>query len=150
MNDTKFHLTSEDRKRFQPLRVNIKPNTAFNNSEAYIYVKSDATYNDVRADLEPLLKDIKAFDALANQKKYTTNIKAGKYKIVKGMNNNDIINSIRKHVAEKCIDLIVMGTKGATGLEKVVFGSNTVHVMQRCVAPILAIPDGCLFISTCG
>ena len=73
------------------------PNTAFNNSEAYIYVKSDATYNDVRADLEPLLKDIKTFDALANQKKYTTNIKAGKYKIVKGMNNNDIINSIRSN-----------------------------------------------------
>ena len=71
------------------------PNTAFNNSEAYIYIKSDATYTDVRADLEPLLKDIKTFDALANQKKYTTNIKAGKYKLVKGMNNNDIINSIR-------------------------------------------------------
>ena len=38
-----------------------------------------------------------------------------------------------------------MGTKGASGLERVVFGSNTVRVMQRCVAPLLAIPYGCLF-----
>lgn len=71
------------------------PNTAFENSEAYIYISSDATYNDVRKNLEPLLKDINTFDALAKQKKYTTNIKAGKYKIVSGMTNNDIINSIR-------------------------------------------------------
>lgn len=71
------------------------PNTAFNNSEAYIYIKSDATYDDVRTDLEPLLKDMNTFDALAKQKKYTTHVKAGKYKIAKGMTNNDIINSIR-------------------------------------------------------
>jgi hypothetical protein len=38
-----------------------------------------------------------------------------------------------------------MGTKGASGIEKVLFGSNTVHVMQRCIAPVLAIPNGCLF-----
>ena len=36
MNDTKFHLTAADRKRFQPLRVNIKPNTAFNNSDFHL------------------------------------------------------------------------------------------------------------------
>ena len=36
MNDTKFHLTAADRIRFQPLRVNIKPNTAFNNSDFHL------------------------------------------------------------------------------------------------------------------
>ncbi len=72
-------------------------NTAFNNEEAYIFIASDATYNDVRKDLEPLLKDLNSFDALAKQKKYTSNIKAGKYVIRKGMNNNDIINSIRSN-----------------------------------------------------
>ena len=38
-----------------------------------------------------------------------------------------------------------MGTKGASGIEKVLFGSNTVRVMQRCKAPVLAIPDKCEF-----
>ena len=33
MNDTKFHLTEEDRLRFQPLRVNIKSRTTFNQTD---------------------------------------------------------------------------------------------------------------------
>ncbi len=72
-------------------------NTKFNNEEAYIYISTSATYNDVRADLEPLLKDIKSFDALASRKKYIANIKGGKYRIEKDMTNNDIINSIRSN-----------------------------------------------------
>ncbi|MFI1745862.1 endolytic transglycosylase MltG [Thalassobellus sediminis] len=75
----------------------LKPNTAFNNEEAYIYIASTDSYNDVRNQLEPLLDDIDSFDDLAEQKKYTTNIKAGKYAIKKGMSNNDIINSIRSN-----------------------------------------------------
>lgn len=71
------------------------PNTAFNNDQAYIFVPTDASYSEVRNQLIPLLKDIDGFDALAKQKKYTSNIKAGKFAIKKGMNNNEIINSIR-------------------------------------------------------
>ena len=57
-------------------------------------------------------------------------------------NFTDAINQVsEKHN----IDLIIMGTKGASGLEKALFGSNTVHVIQRCNKPILAIPDGCKF-----
>ena len=73
----------------------FQPNTNFNNETAYIYVPTNATYAEVREQLEPLLDDIDSFDALAQQKKYTTNIKAGRFAISKGMNNNDIINSIR-------------------------------------------------------
>ncbi|WP_400079473.1 endolytic transglycosylase MltG [Winogradskyella sp. R77965] len=73
----------------------FEPNTKFNNETAYIYVPTNANYNDVRDQLVPLLEDIDKFDALASQKKYTTNIKAGRFAISKGMNNNDIINSIR-------------------------------------------------------
>ena len=72
-------------------------NTAFNNEEAYVYIPTNSSYDNVRELLEPLLKDIDAFDALAEQKKYVSNIKAGRYIIKKGMNNNDIINSIRSN-----------------------------------------------------
>ncbi|RLJ64311.1 UPF0755 protein [Lacinutrix venerupis] len=75
----------------------LKPNTAFNNKEAYIFVPTNATYSEVREQLEPLLKDIDGFDALAEQKKYTTNIKSGRFVIKKDMSNNDIINSIRSN-----------------------------------------------------
>ncbi|TXE17421.1 endolytic transglycosylase MltG [Psychroserpens burtonensis] len=75
----------------------LAPNTTFNNDEAYIFVPSNASYAEVRSQLEPLLTDIDSFDALANQKKYTTNLKAGRFIIKKGMSNNDIINSIRSN-----------------------------------------------------
>lgn len=77
--------------------VMLAPNTAFKNDEAYVYVKSTDDYNAVREQLAPLLKDIDKFDALAKQKQYTSNVKPGKYAIKKGMNNNDIINSIRSN-----------------------------------------------------
>jgi UPF0755 protein len=75
--------------------VMLVPNTNFNSKEAYIFVSSDATFAEVRADLEPLLKNIETFETLAKQKKYVKNIKAGRFLITKGMTNNDIVNSIR-------------------------------------------------------
>ncbi|WP_104736127.1 endolytic transglycosylase MltG [Hanstruepera ponticola] len=73
----------------------FEPNTAFNNEKAYIYIPTNATYDEVREQLVPLLKDIDKFDALAERKQYTSNVRAGRYAIKKGMSNNDIINSIR-------------------------------------------------------
>jgi nucleotide-binding universal stress UspA family protein len=64
------------------------------------------------------------------------------FSIVDYDNFIDAINQISK---KHQIDLIIMGTKGASGLEKTLFGSNTVRVIQRCNAPVLAIPDGCVF-----
>lgn len=73
----------------------FQPNTKFQTEQEYIYIPSDANYLQVRKQLEPLLENINAFDALAQQKKYPANIKSGKFAIKKGMNNNAIINSIR-------------------------------------------------------
>lgn len=75
--------------------VMLVPNTNFNSKNAYIFIASNARFSDVKADLEPLLKDIKSFEVLAKQKKYINNIKPGRFIISKGMTNNDIINSIR-------------------------------------------------------
>ncbi|NCO63239.1 MAG: universal stress protein [Flavobacteriales bacterium] len=77
--------------------------------------------------------------------KIETKYKNKKHTFHSVVDYDNFIDSINQLTISKHIDLIVMGTKGATGLEKVIFGSNTVHVMQRCIAPVLAIPDGCLF-----
>jgi nucleotide-binding universal stress UspA family protein len=58
---------------------------------------------------------------------------------------DNFIDAINQMCELKDIDLIIMGTKGATGAERVIFGSNTVRVMQRCGVPVLAIPNGCKF-----
>lgn len=73
------------------------PNTNFTNNEAYVFISKNDTYDDVREQLKPLLEDIESFDALAKRKQYVENVKAGKYRITKDMNNNDIINSIRSN-----------------------------------------------------
>ena len=75
----------------------FNPNTKFEENVKYIFVSEDDTYIDVRKQLIPLLNDIDGFDALAKQKKYVSNVKSGKYQIKKGMNNNEIINSIRSN-----------------------------------------------------
>lgn len=71
------------------------PNTAFNNTEAHIYIGTNATFSEVMEDLSPLLQDPATFITVANKKKYPTNIKSGHFIIKKGMNNNDIVNAIR-------------------------------------------------------
>ncbi|MGB3152436.1 MAG: endolytic transglycosylase MltG, partial [Maribacter sp.] len=71
------------------------PNTNFNNKEAFVYIPSSASLEELIVQLEPLLLDADSFISAAGRKGYTQNIKGGKYRIAKGMNNNEIINSLR-------------------------------------------------------
>jgi len=52
-----------------------------------------------------------------------------------------LVLGIKEFVAAHHIDLIVMGTKGATGAKEVLFGSNTVHVFNEVRCPVLAVPS---------
>ena len=53
-----------------------------------------------------------------------------------------LLEAMKKIIEEKDIDLVAMGTKGATGSKKVFFGSNTVNAMEKIrECPVLAIPD---------
>ncbi len=58
---------------------------------------------------------------------------------------DNFIDSINQTSEKHQVDLIIMGTKGASGLQRVLFGSNTARVMQRCHTPVLAIPEGCKY-----
>ncbi|MGB7785043.1 MAG: universal stress protein [Salinimicrobium sp.] len=53
---------------------------------------------------------------------------------------NLLSDEIKEIVKEKNIDLIVMGTKGATGAEEILFGSHTVHAIKKVKCPLLAVP----------
>ncbi|WP_088341361.1 endolytic transglycosylase MltG [Robiginitalea sediminis] len=76
-------------------RTFFTSNTAFANETAYVYIPSDAGYPEVRAQLEPLLEDLEAFDAVATRKRYVENVRPGRYPILRDMNNNDIVNALR-------------------------------------------------------
>lgn len=55
---------------------------------------------------------------------------------------NNLIPEIKDTVVNKAINYVIMGTKGATGANEILFGSNTVHVFKNIKCPVLAIPDG--------
>lgn len=55
--------------------------------------------------------------------------------------HNLFIDSIRQHVEDLKIDLIVMGTKGAEGLKKLIVGSNTADVITKVKCTTLAVPE---------
>lgn len=76
-------------------RTLFLPNTVFSNEEAFIFIPSDANISEVKRRIQPLLKDLSTFESAARRKGYTDNIRGGKYAIVKGMSNNDIVNSLR-------------------------------------------------------
>ena len=52
-----------------------------------------------------------------------------------------LITTLKKIVAVEKPDLIVMGTKGASGLKKLLMGSNTVNVIANTKTPVLVIPE---------
>jgi len=47
---------------------------------------------------------------------------------------------IETYAVENSVDLIVMGTKGASGLKKVIMGSNTASVISNSSIPVIAVP----------
>lgn len=50
------------------------------------------------------------------------------------------IESIEKATEEGNFDLIIMGTKGASGLEEVLIGSNAYSVLAKSKVPVLVVP----------
>jgi len=58
---------------------------------------------------------------------------------------NFFINSVKDYVEEKKIELIVMGTKGATGAKEIFIGSNTGDVIMKIDCNVLAVPENAEF-----
>jgi UPF0755 protein len=71
------------------------PNTKFSEPEKELFIGSKDTYKDVYFKLKPLLKNPDGFHQIANKKKYSTNVKPGRYLLQKGMNNNELVNTLR-------------------------------------------------------
>ena len=55
------------------------------------------------------------------------------------------VDSVKREVQENKIDMIVMGTKGASGLKRVTVGSNTGDVITKVKCPLLAVPENAVY-----
>ncbi len=63
------------------------------------------------------------------------------------LEKNVLITGMRKIIDQKQIDCIVMGTKGASGLEKIILGSNTADVLTKVKCNTLVIPENATFVT---
>ena len=58
---------------------------------------------------------------------------------------NTLTDEVREITESKNIDLIIMGTQGATGAKELFLGTRTVHVIRKSRIPVLVIPNGYTF-----
>jgi nucleotide-binding universal stress UspA family protein len=63
----------------------------------------------------------------------------GKVKIHFSVEHGSVTEGIRKFVARKRVDLVVMGTHGSSGLKEYTVGSNTEKIVRSTQVPVIAI-----------
>ncbi|HLV38534.1 universal stress protein [Xanthomarina sp.] len=59
--------------------------------------------------------------------------------------HNFLVQSVRDHVEKKNIELIVLGTKGASGLKKAIVGSNTGDIITKVACTTLIVPENATY-----
>ena len=117
-----------------------------------LHVTSLTNYIDADA---PLLTDIESIEnALITESKTELQKLLQKIKQLNGKDNNNyitltsidyFIDAVRNQIIEKKIDLVVMGTKGATGFKEAMVGSNTGDLITKVQCPVLVIPEDAVF-----
>ena len=60
-----------------------------------VFIPSNATFDEVSKIIHPYVNNSNSFNWVAHRKNYPNVIKAGKYLIKKGMNNNELVNLLR-------------------------------------------------------
>jgi UPF0755 protein len=76
-------------------------------NSAIFFVSTGSDYNTVVDDLQKSghINDLESFDWLAKKKKYDLNVKPGRYRLINGMSNNDLVNLLRSGRQEP-VDLV--------------------------------------------
>ena len=84
-------------------------------------------------DFKPIIEEAQK----ANKTKHPI-----KHAIEKGQSFND---AVRRFAKKKRTGLIIVGTKGASGLKKYVMGSNTASLVEVSDVPVMVVPEKASF-----
>lgn len=101
--------------------------------EAAMYVSPDILEKTILAESKEKLKALsKKIEQLPLNVKHEFHFKA-----IYGF----FTDQLKEFVKNKSIELIIMGTKGASGLKSVSIGSNTGNVITKVPCTLLAVPE---------
>jgi nucleotide-binding universal stress UspA family protein len=123
-NDVDCHFIILNTYKVSPSRI----------TNAMNIVRNTKRYRVLKNESESGLKKIELYlkrNLLNKKHDYETISKSG-----------SLVSILKHYVGEKNIDLIVMGTSGASGVKEIFMGSNTVDVIKnidRC--PIISVPE---------
>ena len=114
--------------------INIQKTSGYTTSELLTSPSSSTVYKGVLNDNKLALQEL--IDSL--QSKYHS-----ERFTFKGLLDFDVFtDAIQQAVVSNNIDLIIMGTNGATGAKEVIFGSNTLKVIRQVDCPLITVPEG--------
>jgi nucleotide-binding universal stress UspA family protein len=123
----------------------------FENWECNFYILNVQKISEyISADLVAGSKTDSIYDSIANDnkkliqqlvKKLSKQHKSQSYTFHGLFDYDDFVASIDQAIQFHAIDLIIMGTNGATGAKEVLFGSNTLHLIRNIDCPTLTIPE---------
>ncbi|MBT8284379.1 MAG: universal stress protein [Flavobacteriaceae bacterium] len=74
------------------------------------------------------------------KKKLERRFKNPKHSFVTHSVFNLLVDEIIDLAKKEEVDMVVMGTQGATGAKEIFLGSHTVHVIKKAPCPVMAIP----------
>lgn len=119
---------------FHLLHVTLLTNLIDGNAAIYSVTNiEESLIKKAKIELQNLLEKIKKIDP---SKKHNFQL----------LTSHDFfIDSIKYHIKEKNIDLIIMGTKGASGLKEMIIGSNTADLITQVKCPVLIVPENATF-----
>jgi len=101
--------------------------------EAAMYVSPDILEKTILAESKEKLKALsKKIELLPLNVKHEFHFKA-----IYGF----FTDQLKEFIKKKNIDLIIMGTKGASGLKSVSIGSNTGNVITKVPCTLMAVPE---------
>ncbi|NVK66883.1 MAG: universal stress protein [Flavobacteriales bacterium] len=114
------------------------PDTVFWLTHVYRMPYSGAV---VSVDLDNMLKEDREKELKNELKAFRTEYPGLEIKghAIQGM----FVDVITKMVANEDIDMIVMGTTGATGAKGVLLGSNAANIVKHAQVPVLLYPKDC-------
>ena len=72
-------------------------NTKFDQETVFVNIPTNSDYQKVKQILAAFVQDMDKFEMVAEKKQYNSNVKAGQFELKKGMNTNEIINSLRQN-----------------------------------------------------
>ena len=117
--------------------LNVQKVSQYVTAEVRSASLKDSLYDAVIADNK---KELSSFIS-AIKKEYENE----EYIFHEKLDYDVFIDAIKQAVSLYKIDLIIMGTNGATGAKEVLFGSNTLNVIRNVDCPVLAIPENFSF-----